>query len=172
MHVAAENWKKKCVVCGEEVTYPNWKCKKIPGHHKIAEETYFHLGGSHLQHPRERRGWSPQVILKAGQEITDPRTGAKMLEPTIRVIFAQQQMTTQDPEIQFYLETKNDNVIVWGAEGLKAWQKIYLTQEQQSEMAKAELEGIHKQIADSNALLEQTRARVAKGSSGANAPAH
>ncbi len=169
MHVFAENWKAKCSVCGEEVTYPNWKCKKMPGHHKVADQTYFHLGGGHLQNWREKRGWSPMVILKAGTEITDPRTGAKMLEATIRVVFAQQQVSTQDPEVQFYLETKNDNSIVWGEEGLKQWQKIYLTQDQQSEMARAELEGLHKQIADQNVLLEQTRARVGKGSPAAAA---
>ena len=166
MRVLAENWKAKCIACGKDVTYPDWKCPKLPGHHKVAEKVYFHLGGGHIQNPRERRGWSPQIILRAGTEATDTRTGEKYLVPTIRVIFAGQQVTTQDPEIQFYLETKNDNSIVWGDEGLKAWQKNYLTQEQQSEMARAELEGLHKQIADQNTLLEQTRSRVAK-----NAPA-
>ena len=119
MQVFAENWKAKCVACGKDVTYPDWKCPKLPGHHKVDERVYFHLGGGHIQNPRERRGWSPQIILRAGTEATDTRTGEKYLVPTIRVIFAGQQVTTQDPEIQFYLETKNDNSIVWGDEGLK-----------------------------------------------------
>jgi len=161
MNVFAENWKAKCTVCGKEVTFGNWKCEKMPGHHKVAEQVYFHLGGGHLQNWRERRGWSPQMILKAGIELTDPRTGAKMLEPTIRVFFAGQQLVTADPELQFYLETKNDQSLAWGDEGRKLWEKIYLTPDQQGELAKKELEKLHKQISDQNALLEQTKSRVA-----------
>ena len=81
MNVFAENWKAKCTVCGKEVTFGNWKCEKMPGHHKVAEQVYFHLGGGHLQNWRERRGWSPQMILKAGIELTDPRTGPRCLSP-------------------------------------------------------------------------------------------
>jgi hypothetical protein len=162
MFTQAEDFKKKCLACGENVTYPNWKCKKLPGHHKVAEQVFFHLGGGHIQNPRERRGWSPQVILRAGNEATDTRTGEKYLVPTIRVVFAGQQVTTQDPEVQFYLETKNDNSIVWGEEGKKAWDRIYLTADQQKEIAQRELDSLHKQIEDGNALLEQTKARVGK----------
>ena len=163
MFTQAEDFKKKCIVCNKEVSYPDWKCAKLPGHHKVAEEVYFHLGGGHLQNPRERRGWSPQVILRAGNEATDTRTGEKYLVPTIRVVFSGQQVVTNDPEVQFYLQTKNDNSIVWGEEGKKLWDKIYLTPEQQSEIARKQLDDLHKQIEDGNALLEQTKARVGKG---------
>jgi hypothetical protein len=164
MYVAAEDWKAKCRVCKEDVTFSNWKCSKLPGHHKVNEQTYFHLGGGHIQNARERRGWSPQVILRAGSEATDTRTGEKYLVPTIRVVFGAQQVTTEDPEIQFYLETKNDNSIAWGPEGRKSWDRIYLTPEQQGEIARKELDNLHKQIADQNSLLEQTKSRVGKGS--------
>jgi hypothetical protein len=166
MHVFAENWKAKCIACGKEVSYPNWKCEKLPGHHKVAEQVYFHLGGGHIQNPRERRGWSPQVILRAGNEATDTRTNEKYLVPTIRVVFASQQVTTQDPEVQFYLETKNDNSIAWGEEGRKRWDAIYLTPDQQAELARTALAAVHKELDDANLLLTQTKARVA-GKAGA-----
>ncbi len=161
MFTREEEFKKKCLVCGQDVTYPDWKCPKLPGHHKVAEVIYFHLGGGHIQHPRERRGWSPQIILKAGYEEVDPRTQQKHLVPTIRVVFAEQRLVTQDPEVQFYLERKNDNSIAWGEEGKKLWEKIYLTPEQQSEIARKALASAHKELEDMNALLAQTKARVA-----------
>lgn len=168
MHVAAENWKAKCVACGEEVTFErkpgmdggDWRCKKLPGHHRVQEKTYFHLGGAHLQHWRERRGWGPQVILRAGYAVTDPRTGAQSLEPTIRVWFSGQQLTTEDPEIQFLIETKGDQTIAWGEEGRKAWQRIYLTQSQQTDLANAELENINRQIREQNSLLSEVQSRT------------
>lgn len=161
MYTNAEDFKKKCLACGEDVIYPNWKCSKRPGHHRVAEVIYFHLGGGHIQHPRERRGWSPQVILKAGYEEVDPRTQQKHLVPTIRVVFSAQQLATEDPEVQFYLETKNDNSIAWGAEGKKLWDKIYLTPDQQLEISRKELDRVNQQISDQNSLLETTKARVA-----------
>jgi len=161
MFIDAESWKSKCAVCGEEITFPNWKCKKKPGHHRVTEKTYFHLGGSFLQNWRERRGWSPQILLRAGTEATDALSGQKYVVPTIRVIFSGQQLTTSDPEVQFYLDSKNDDSIVWGDEGRKGWERIYLTPDQQSDLAKIELEKLHKQISDQNALLEQTKSRVA-----------
>lgn len=161
MYTQAEDFKKTCLVCKKEVTFPNWKCERLPGHHKVAEVVFFHLGGGHIQNPRERRNWSPQVILKAGTEATDTRTGEKYLVPTIRVVFSGQQVVTQDPEIQFYLETKNDNSIAWGDEGRKNWDRIYLTPEQQSEIARKELDKIHREIEDGNNLLAQTRQRIA-----------
>jgi hypothetical protein len=167
MHVAAENWKAKCLACGEEVTFTrdeqhpngNWQCSKLPKHHKVQERTYFHLGGAHIQNWRERRGWGPQIILRAGYSITDPRTGVSSLEPTVRIWFSGQQLTTEDPEIQFLLETKNDACIAWGEEGKKNWQRIYLTQEQQKDLANAELESLNRQIRDGNALLADVQSR-------------
>jgi ABC-type Fe3+-citrate transport system substrate-binding protein len=159
MHVAQENWKATCLVCKKEIQYGEWKCDKLPGSHKVQEKTYFHLGGSHLQNWRERRGWSPQVILRAGYGITDPRTGAQTLEPTVRVYFSNQQLTTEDPQIQFLVETKNDMTIAWGEEGHKSWQKIYLTQDQQKDLANSELENLNKQIRESNALLAEVQGR-------------
>lgn len=82
------------------------------------------------------------------------------LEPTIRVWFSSQQLTTEDPEIQFLIETKGDQTIAWGEEGRKAWQRIYLTQEQQKDVANAELESINKQIRDQNALLADVQSRT------------
>jgi hypothetical protein len=160
MHVFAENWKSFCIACKKEVTYPNWKCEKLPGHHKVQEQIYFHLGGGHIHNPRERRSWSPQVILRAGTEATDTRTGEKYLVPTIRVIFSGQQVATEDPETQFYLETKNDNSIAWGPEGKASWDRIYLTVDQQKELAQKDLDRLHKLVADQNTLLEQTKGRV------------
>ncbi len=167
MHVAAENWKAKCLACGKEVTFErddqhpngNWQCEKLPGNHKVQEKTYFHLGGSHIQNWRERRGWGPQVILRAGYSVTDPRTGVQSLEPTLRVWFSNQQLTTEDPSIQFLIETKNDNCIGWGEEGRRNWQRIYLTQEQQKDLANAELDSLNKQIRESNALLADVQGR-------------
>jgi hypothetical protein len=160
MHVSVDEWKGKCQVCGEDVSYPKWKCSKRPGNHRMEEKVYFHLGGSHLQNWRERRGWSPLVILKAGQEVQDPRTGTKLLEPTIQAMFSSQQLCTDDPEIQYYIETKGDHCIVWGPEGRKAWERIYLTPDQQKDLANAELAGINRQITEQNELLAQVRGRA------------
>lgn len=168
MHTPAEQWKAKCLACGETVTFErdaahpdgNWDCKKLPGHHKVQEKIYFHLGGGHLQNLRERRGWSPTVILRAGYAITDPKTGAQMMQPTIRVTFPGQQLATEDPEIQFLVEKKNDKSIAWGNEGRREWQRVYLSQEQQKDLANAELESINKQIRDSNALLADVQGRA------------
>lgn len=171
MHTAPANWKKKCLVCGQEVSFRrtedkpegDFSCKKLPGNHKVEEVTYFHLGGSHIQHPRERRGWSPQIILRAGYPVTDQKTGLSRLVETVRVYFANQQLVTEDPEIQFLVETKNDNSIAWGVEGKKLWEKIYLTVDQQKDLANAELEAINKRITEGNALLADVQGRSAKG---------
>ena len=161
MHVDVDTWKAKCTVCGDEVTFPNWKCSKRPGHHKVSNQIYFHLGGAHIQSLRERRGWGPQVILRAGYEIAgnDPNSGT--LVPTVRVLFSGQQVSTEDPEVQFYLETKNDNCIAWGEQGHKDWQRIYLAPEQQKDIANAELAAINRQIAEGNELLAATKKRTA-----------
>lgn len=162
MQVDVDSWKGKCLVCGEEVTYPNWKCSKRPGNHRLADQTYFHLGGSHLQNWRERRGWGPLVILRPGQETADPRNPKNLiLTATLKVRFDSQQVVTNDPEMQFLLETKNDACIAWGPEGKKAWERIYLTPDQQKDMAKAELETLSKQIAEQNELLASVQKRNA-----------
>lgn len=170
MHTKPEDFKKKCLACGKEVSFHrtaekpegDWACSKLPGNHKFEERVYFHLGGAHLQHPRERRGWSPQVILRAGYPVTDQKTGVQRLVATIRVIFSGQQLPTEDSELQFLLETKNDATIVWGEEGKKNWQRIYLTQDQQKDLANAELEAINRKIQESNSLLAGVKERAGK----------
>lgn len=160
MHIERDDWKSKCEVCHEEITFGKWKCAKRQGNHKSPEKVYFHLGGAHIQHPREKRGWSPAVVLRAGTEATNTLTGEKYLVPTIRVVFSQQTVVTTDPEIQYYLDTKNDLSIAWGDEGQRLWQKIYLTPDQQSDLAKAELDRVNTQIREQNALLDSIKGRT------------
>lgn len=167
MHTAAEEYKAKCEVCKESVVYDesrNWmKCSRLPGHHRVEEKTYFHLGGAHLQNLIDRRGWSPMVILRAGTEIIHNRdTGEKSISPTVKVIFMMQKVITSDPEIQFYLETKGDRDIVWGKEGEDQWAKVYFTPDQQAARKRAELEALDRKITEQNALLAETQSRTQK----------
>ena len=59
MHTAPEEYKAKCEVCKEAVAYDeskDWaKCTRLPGHHRVEEKTYYHLGGSHLANLIDRR---------------------------------------------------------------------------------------------------------------------
>jgi len=167
MHTAAEEFKAKCEVCKEQVTYDEskaWaKCAKLPGNHRVEEKIYYHLGGSHLQNLIDRRGWSPMVILRAGTEIVLNReTGQKGISPTLKVVFLMQKVITSDPEIQFLLETKGDRDIVWGKEGENEWAKVYFTPDQQAARKRAELEAIERKIVEQNSLLAETQQRAQK----------
>jgi hypothetical protein len=167
MHTAPEEYKAKCEVCKEAVAYDeskDWaKCTRLPGHHRVEEKTYYHLGGSHLANLIDRRGWSPMVILRAGTDIVINRgTGEKAISPTLKVIFMMQKVTTSDPEIQLLLEMKGDRDIVWGKEGEEQWMKTYFTPDQQAARKRAELEALDRKITEQNALLAETQQRTQK----------
>ena len=167
MHTAPEDYKAKCEVCKQEVTYDeskDWaKCTKLPGNHRVEEKVYYHLGGSHLANLIDRRGWAPMVILRAGTDIIINRaTGEKAISPTKKVIFMQQKVITSDPEIQLLLEAKGDRDIVWGKEGENDWARVYFTPDQQAARKRAELEALERKIAEQNTLLADTQARAGK----------
>lgn len=165
MYTAPEEYKAKCEVCKQEVEYDetkSWaKCSRLPRNHRVEERHYYHLGGSHLQNLIDRRSWSPTVILRPGTEvIANAGTGEKSISQTIKVVFSMQRLITDDPELQFYLETKNSRDIVWGKEGEEQWKKIYFTPDQQAAMKRAELESLDRKIDERNALLADTQSRT------------
>jgi hypothetical protein len=118
------------------------------------------LGGSSIQNDRDRRGWAPLVILDARPDELDPRSGKTVSKPPIEAQFAASGLfVTEDPQIQFFLETRCPQV-GWGEAGRKNWEKIYLTPTQRRMLSEAELESIQKQITEQNTLLDQVKNRA------------
>lgn len=161
MPIRPEHYKSTCQVCKEEVTFPDFKCKKLPGNHRVEERTYYHMGGQDIRNDRDRRGWAPRLMW-AREDKLDGATGKLVNQPPIEVHFQQGGIyVTQDPEIQFHLET-NSRAVGWGKAGREQWEKIYLSIEQRTAIAQSELERVNKTLREQNSLLEQTKARAAQ----------
>lgn len=161
-------WPRKCLGCGDNVefngTEENWQgfgpCKKSRGKHTVAAITYFHPGARDVQDLRDRRKFAPTIVLMPRYDrVID---GKPVQSRALNVQFYDGKLETSDPEVQYLLEEKLD--IAWGEGGLRMWREIYLTPEQQGNIAKAELADTQRQIRESNDLLAQVRAAQAESS--------
>ena len=157
----AMSWKAHCLVCDEDFTYKDgFECKAQPGRHTIESETYYHLGAGHIQDIRERRKFAPALNLKANLEVRDKVTGQITQTEGIIVHFNPGGIyTTQNPEEQYYLAQHMG--VTTGDEGRDAWDKMYLTPQQQLDKANTRLSDVQRRIREGNALLETVRTRQA-----------
>ena len=156
-----ENWRGRCVVCKEDFAYPDFKCKKLPGNHRVESRAYFHMGGSNLSNVKDRRTWGPQMVLHARPQILDKESGKLVDQQSIMVQFQPGgTLQTDNPEEQFYLETRCP-AVGWGDAGRKQWESIYLTTEQRQQLTSAELAATERKLAETNSLLAETQRRVA-----------
>jgi hypothetical protein len=158
MDVQARNqrdWSATCEICGQTFRYPDFECSKQPGHHSLPTKTYYHLGGGHIQSIRDRNMFTPMLNLKADRDIRDS-TGVIAHQDGLIVHFLPRGLyETSDPEEQYFLDHKNG--VAQGPEGLKEWEKMYLTTDQQLTKAKAQLEETQRQIREGNALLDSVK---------------
>jgi hypothetical protein len=149
-----------CLVCGQQPEYredgSGWKCSKQPGKHKMAQRTFYDLGGAHIQNLRDRRMWAPTVWLVPAEEI--PSNNGKMISrPGLVAQFEQGgTLTTDDPEMQYHLDRVG---AISGDAGLKRWREVYLTPEQRLNVAKDELADIERKIQSGNSLLAAEQAK-------------
>jgi hypothetical protein len=118
---------------------------------------YYHPGARDIQDQRDRRRFSPDVVLIPGYDYIDPQSGKMTLTRRLHAQFYDGKFETSDPEQQFYLDQKGD--IQSGDEGLQMWRSIYLTTDQNLGIQKAELENVTRQLREGNTLLEQLKAK-------------
>jgi hypothetical protein len=162
MPIRPEQFKRKCAVCKSDVEFPDFKCRRLPGNHRVDSVTYYHMGGQSIRNEKDRRGWAP-ALMWAREDKLDASTNKMINQPPLEVHFQPGGLfSTEDPEVQFHLET-NSRQVGWGKVGREQWEKIYLTAEQRKAMTEAELENINRQVREANVLLEQTKARTGKG---------
>jgi hypothetical protein len=162
----SETWSKKCTLCDTAVEYDGTDpkffgfgpCKKKVGNHLVESKTYYHPGGRDIQDQRDRRRFAPHIILLPVYEYQ--AEGGKIFKTHgVEANFYDGKFETADPEQQWYLDQKAG--IMSGDEGLKMWRQIYLTETQNLNIAKAELEDVNRQIKESNDLLAQVKAKQA-----------
>lgn len=158
-----EIWTKKCIACDEEVKYGAFApCKAKPGNHTLESKTYYHPGARGVADQRDRRNFAPLVILQASYDALDQNTGKFVVKTAgLSVQFFDGKYETDNAELQFHLDNKVG--LSSGEEGLKMWREIYLTPEQQTNIAKAELEQLNRRIKEGNDLLAQVKANVKSG---------
>jgi hypothetical protein len=153
----ARNWKATCLVCGKTFGYADgFQCDAQPGKHVIQNKEYYHLGAGHIQSIRDRRMFTPSLNLKSDIEVRDKVTGQISRIEGLIVHFRESgRYDSSDPEEQYYLDMHHG--VVSGMEGLAAWDKMYLTPEQQTHKAQTQLADLHKQIRESSALLDRVK---------------
>ena len=153
----AKNWEAVCLVCGKRFKYSDgFDCDAQPGKHVIQNKEYYHLGAGHIQSIRDRRIFTPALNLKSDIEIRDKVTGMITRIEGLIVHFREGgRYESSDPEEQYYLDMHPG--VVSGSEGLAAWEKMYLTQDQQLQKGQAQLADLQKQIRENNALLERVK---------------
>jgi hypothetical protein len=171
--MAIELWPKKCVDCGADVAYNGsdeqyagfGPCKRHPGKHRVESVIFYHSGARDIQDQRDRRRFSPQIVLKQGITTIDNATGVrKIITNGLMVQFSDGKLETSDPEIQFYLHSNAQ--CASGPEGLRMWREIYLNEHQQADIIKAEnqeLEVRNRKLREDNALLESVKANQRSG---------
>src|SRR6185437_14498106 len=118
-----ELWTRKCVACGEEVTYGNfapWKAK--PGNHTLESKVYYHLGAKGVADPRDRSNFAPLIILQCAYDSQDATGKKTIFTPGLSVQFFDGKYETENAELQFHLDHKVG--LLSGDEGLKAWREI------------------------------------------------
>lgn len=146
-----------CTVCKKGFDYPDFDCTRQPGKHSVETKNYYHLGGASIQNPRDRRMFSPTVVLNAGKERISDSGDSVTLGRVVITFNDGGTFSTSDPEQQYYLDRKHG--ISEGEEGLKAWQKIYLTPEQRKNVAETELAEIDRKIREQNDVLARAKAQ-------------
>jgi hypothetical protein len=156
--IKAQNWHKVCLVCGKDFTYADgFECMSQPGRHVIDSKMYYHLGAGHIQSHRDRQMFAPLLNLIADMEVRDKVTGRITSMEGLRVHFHERGLyETTDPLEQYHLDMHPG--LMTGPEGKEAWDRMYLTRDQQLAKAQAQLADVHKQIRESNALLEAVKA--------------
>jgi hypothetical protein len=155
----AKNWEAHCVVCGRNFKYQDgFNCEAQPGRHVVDEREYYHVGAGHIQSIRDRRMFAPTLNLVSDMEVRDKVTGQiTRLEGLIVHFQPGGKFQTTDPLEQYHLDLHPG--VMNGPEGREAWDKMYLTQDQQLQKAQRNLADLQKQIRDNNALLDLTKAQ-------------
>jgi hypothetical protein len=147
-----------CTACGGAIQYPDFSCDGQPGNHQLPLKTYYHLGGAHIQDRRDRRRFSPTLILKPAREYFNRTSQETTAEPQLLAVFSDGKYSTRDAQIQYLLDRHSE--VVHGDEGLAQWRKIYLTDEQQTLVMKNEVAELDREIAERKALLDKVKAQA------------
>lgn len=149
-----------CTVCHKEFGYPDFTCSGQPGNHQLPSKTYYHPGGKHIQDLRDRRRFSPTLILRpACESFHDGQQEAGSNQ--LAVTFKDGKYTTSDAQLQYYLDREAE--VKSGDAGETMWRSIYLTDQQQANLAKNELAALQsqlRQMKESKDLLEQVKQSV------------
>jgi hypothetical protein len=151
----AKNWEAVCMVCGNRFKYPDFDCPAQPGRHVVDMREYYHLGAGHIQAMRDRRDFSPTLNLVADIEVRDKITGQITKLEGLLVHFQHGKYQSTDPLEQYHLDMHP--AVMTGSEGLTAWEKMYMTQDQQLAKAQQQLADVQRQIREGNALLDLTK---------------
>lgn len=149
-----------CLTCKREVRFSaGFTTKAHPGNHQLPMKIYYHPGGAHIRDIRDRRRFSPTLILRPATERFSESSGQyEVRRPQLAVTFHDGKFGTSDAELQYYLDHEAE--VQSGDEGKKMWNRIYLTEEQQTSVAKNELEQVQNQLRElreSKSLLEQAK---------------
>ena len=153
----AKDWRGHCIVCGQEFSYADgFECPSQPGRHTVDPKEYYHLGGGHIQSLRDRRIFTPMLNLQGGIEVRDKVTGEITRMEGLMVQFKEGgKYETNDPLEQYHLDMHP--AVFSGEEGREAWDKVYLTPEQQLQKAQGQLAEVQKRVREENALLNITK---------------
>ena len=152
-----KDWTAQCLACGETFKYADgFECQAQPGRHIVDSREFYHLGGAHIQSERDRRMYMVMLNLVPDLEIRDKVTGQITRIEGLIVHFREMGIyNTSDPLEQFHLDMHP--AVVSGQEGREAWEKIYLTPQQQLAKAQAQLAETKKEIRENYALLDLTK---------------
>jgi hypothetical protein len=155
----AKTWRGHCVVCGKDFSYAEgFECGAQPGRHTVEPKTYYHLGAGHIQPIRARRMFTPTLNLQGGIEVRDKVTGEITRTETIIVHFRESGLyETSDPQEQYHLDLHQ--ALLSGNEGREAWEKMYLTPDQQLTKSQEKLADVQRQVREQNALLDMAKSR-------------
>jgi hypothetical protein len=155
----AKTWRGHCLVCDRDFSFAEgFECSAQPGRHTVEPKTYYHLGAGHIQPTRARRQFTPTLNLQGGVEVRDKVTGEITRTETIIVHFAESGLyETRDPLEQYHLDLHH--AVMSGNEGREAWEKMYLTNEQQLSKAQGQLADVQRQVREQNALLDLAKSR-------------
>lgn len=153
----ARDWQRTCLACGKTFHYADgFECTAQPGRHTVDVVEYYHLGAGHIQSIRDRRQFTPMLNLVGEKEVRDKVTGEiTRLDGLIVQFHEGGRYGTSDPLEQYHLDMHP--AVLSGQAGKEAWDKMYLTQDQQLVKAQTTLADLQKQIRESNALLDLTK---------------
>lgn len=155
----AKSWRGNCIVCGKDFSYSDgFECAAQPGRHTVEPKTYYHLGAGHIASIRDRRMFTPTLNLQGGVEVRDKMTGEITRTEAVLVHFKESGVyETADPLEQYHLDLHH--ALASGHEGREAWEKMYLTSDQQLSKAQGKLADVQRQVREQNALLDMAKGR-------------